>query len=202
MTTLTEARRDLTAAVAELRSLGCTVGAVIGHDLRAGGAHYSIRPPQGIDLVEVGRSLTIYGVGSLRLLGSGDGVQIVTERATPYAGLGAGETWRRDVTLRLVEAAALMRRLAARIRSFDQTSSASRQHHIDTGRYLRREVSTVEEIRALPNRSRVHVPDDDFPADFIKTGPDEWTPDLDTRVTLFDSAELAAYGVIVVEVGA
>lgn len=200
MTTLTEARRDLTEAVATLRGLGCTVGAVIGHDLRAGAAHYAIRPPKGIDVAEVGRSLTIYGVGSLRMLGTGDGVKIVTERPTRYVGLGSEETWRSDVTLRLKEAAALMRRLAGRIRSFDRTSSASSQHYIETGCYLVRTVTTVEEIRALPDMSRIHVPDDDFPADFIKVGPDEWLPDIDHRI-YFGSEELASYGVVVVEVG-
>lgn len=152
MATLTTARDDVTRAVANLRSLGCRVYAIIGHDTASGRYYYGIRVPGGIHPAVVGRSLSLAQqarmfTASIRQHQHDDEVVIVQCEAPRLVGERA--TLQRRIEAAEAVACAL-NHVAHRIEAFDREGSASRQHRIDTGWYLTREPGYALSIEPEP----------------------------------------------------
>ncbi len=120
----------LTLPIARLRDSGCKVSTVIGHDPRIGDFIYSVRLPSGIPPVADPDAPCVVLVPRWS-----DGHHVAV-RATIYRP-GEPTPNAHDRNVAGLSAAAGLRRLADYVDSFDQAGSASRQHFIETGRYLR-----------------------------------------------------------------
>ena len=122
----------LTLPIARLRAAGCKVSTPLGHDPAIGDFIYTVVLPNGIP-GHYQRTLGRATLQSQRLLTTGQ--WRVTVRSCAYR-VGQPRPDKQDRNARLVEAARLLESLADHVEAFDQSSSASRQHFIETGRYL------------------------------------------------------------------
>lgn len=120
----------LTLPIARLRAAGCKVSTIIGHDPAIGDFLYRVTLPKGIP----GHYQRTIGQATLQSLPSGRLVIIRSARYRP--GHPIPDRQERDAAG--IEAARLLESLADHVESFDQSGSASRQHYIETGRYLSR----------------------------------------------------------------
>lgn len=124
--------------VAKLRSLECRVGTVLGHDARHGEFYYAVRLPKGIDAEYVGRVHTS-GRHQGRIARSKwekDVVHVYVPRTPNFA---STKNYRDSVKSHARDAAYLLGVLVSRVEEYDRAGNASRQHYIETGRYLREE---------------------------------------------------------------
>ena len=117
--------------IGRLRAAGCKVSTIIGHDPNIGSWLYSVTLPDGIPTggqSTLGHArTTCYPAGTPK---------VVTVRASVYR---VGERTDRQLARAAgVDTARALDQLADHVESYDQASSASRQHYIDTGLYLTR----------------------------------------------------------------
>lgn len=118
----------LTLPIARLRAAGCRVATIIGHDPNIGDFLYRVTLPDGIP----GHYQRTIGQATLQSLPS---EHVVIIRSARYR-MGQPLPDRQERTAAGVEAARLLESLADHVESYDQAGSASRQHYIETGRYL------------------------------------------------------------------
>jgi hypothetical protein len=119
---------SLTLPIARLRAAGCKVSTIIGHDPNIGDYLYKVTLPKGIP----GHYQLTIGQATLR---SRPVAREVVIRSARYR-IGQPIPDRQERNAAGVEAARLFESLADHVDTFDQEGSASRQHYIDTGRYL------------------------------------------------------------------
>ena len=117
----------LTIQIARLRAAGCKVSTIIGHNPAIGSFQYSVTLPKGIP---TDAQITL---GHARM----------QHRPSEGRTLIWASVYRIDrpldrqlIAAARVDAANLLGRFADHVGCFDQTGSASRQHYIETGRYL------------------------------------------------------------------
>ena len=118
----------LSLPIARLRAAGCKVSTIIGHDPAIGDFVYSVTLPVGIP----GHYQRTIGQAILQ---SRPSERRVIIRSARYR-VGQPTPGKQERNAAGVEAARLIESLADHVDTFDQSGSASRQHYIDTGRYL------------------------------------------------------------------
>jgi hypothetical protein len=118
----------LTLPIARLRAAGCKVATIIGHDPNIGDYLYRVVLPRGIP-THYQRTL---GQATLQ---SRPTERVVIIRSARYRA-GQPIPDRQERNAAGVEAARLLESLADHVDTYDQAGSASRQHYIETGRYL------------------------------------------------------------------
>lgn len=119
---------SLTLPIARLRAAGCRVSTVIGHDPSIGDFIYSVTLPKGIP----GHYQRTLGYATLQ---SRPAERRVIVTSCRYR-VGQPIPDRQERGAAGVEAARLLESLADHVDTYDQSGSASRQHYIETGRYL------------------------------------------------------------------
>ena len=118
----------LTLPIARLRAAGCKVSTIVGHDPSIGDFLYSVTLPNGIP----GHYQRTIGQATLQSRPSEHRVII---RSARYR-VGQPIPDKQERGAAGVEAARLLESLADHVDTFDQAGSASRQHYIETGRFL------------------------------------------------------------------
>ena len=121
---------SLTLPIARLRAAGCKVSTIIGHDPAIGDFLYRVTLPKGIP----GHYQRTLGHATLQSFPQERSVVI---RSCRYR-VGQPIPDRQERGAAGVEAARLLESLADHVENYDQSGSASRQHYIETGRYLTR----------------------------------------------------------------
>lgn len=119
---------SLTLPIARLRAAGCRVSTIIGHDPKIGDFKYRVILPKGIP----GHYQRTIGSATLTSYPAEHRVEI---RSFRYR-IGHPIPDKAERNASGVETARLLESLADHVETFDQAGSASRQHFIETGRYL------------------------------------------------------------------
>lgn len=118
----------LTLPIARLRAAGCKVSTIIGHDPNIGDFKYRVTLPDGIP----GHYQRTIGSATLTSYPTEHRVEV---RSFRYR-VGQPIPDKQERNASGIETARLLESLADHVDTFDQAGSASRQHYIETGRYL------------------------------------------------------------------
>lgn len=149
----------LTLPIARLRAAGCRVSTVLGHD-RVGAFIYGVTLPDGIPFPTERR------IGLAVTENPRDGYWIRRRIIVRSVGRHLGAQSKpvpKDITNRIgLDAAAALTYIADFVDLYDQESSASRQHRIDTGEFALRADLVVDQ-------STGYTQDDVIGVRFVRT---------------------------------
>lgn len=118
--------------VGRLRAAGCKVSTVIGHDPNIGSWLYSVTLPDGIP---TGGQSTL-GHARTTCYPAATPKKVMVRASVYRPGV---RTDRQLARAAGVDAARALDQLADHVENYDRADSASRQHYIETGRYLTRQ---------------------------------------------------------------